>query len=117
MTLLTWFSLHVGRYTLAAAESGAVTWLQWLRQTLRQRCGPPLKAVHAPIDQWLGGLPMWLAELSAIGLYVLALVWVWVLRSDFVFRGAPDRRPWRDLRIWATAVVIPYIVVYALWGR
>ena len=93
------------------------TWLEALKQTLRQILGPPLKAFHAPIDQWLGRLPMSVAMACAVGLYVVALVWVWGLSREFVFRGAPDSHWWRDLRIWATAVVIPYIAIYLLLGR
>ena len=84
---------------------------------LRGTLGPPLKALHEPIDRWLGGLPMWVAVACAVGLYVIALCWVWCLRHEFVFRGAPDQRWWRDLRIWATIVVIPYVAVYLLLGR
>lgn len=118
-------SLKLLRACYLAATSGVVrlaageeqTWLEALEQTLRQRLGPPLKALHAPFDQWLGGLPMSVAMACAVGLYVVALIWVWGLRREFVYRGAPDRHWWRDLRIWATAVVIPYIAIYLLLGR
>jgi len=86
---------------------------QWIRDTL----GPPLKSLHQPIDQWLGSLPMSVALACAIGLFVLAGIWVWTLRSDFIFRGAPDRRRWRDLRIWSMLVLLPYITIYLLLGR
>ncbi len=99
---------------LAAAESG---WLDRLRTALRDSVAPPLKALHEPLDRWLGGLPMSVAVASALGLYVVALVWVWTLHREFVFRGAPDHRWWRDLRIWATLVVLPYIGMYLLFGR
>ena len=93
------------------------SWIDATRETLREHLGPPLKALHVPIDEWLGQLPMSVAIASAVGLYVIALLWVWLLRRDFIFRGAPDRRWWRDLRIWATVVVLPYIAVYLLLGR
>jgi len=86
---------------------------QWIRDTL----GPPLKSLHEPIDQWLGSLPMSVAMACAIGLFVLAGMWVWTLRADFIFRGAPDRSRWRDLRIWSMIVLLPYIAIYLLLGR
>ena len=52
-----------------------------------------------------------------LALYGAALVWVWTLRREFVFRGAPDQQWWRDLRLWATLVVIPYVAVYLVMGR
>ncbi len=84
---------------------------------LRETFGPPLKALHEPIDAWLGSLPMSVAVACALGLYAIAVIWVWTLPREFVFRGAPDQKPWRDLRVWATLVVIPYVVVYLWLGR
>lgn len=85
----------------------------WLRATI----GPPLKSIHQPVDQWLGSLPMWVATASVVALYAIAVIWVWTLRREFVFRGAPDRRGWRDLRIWATLIVVPYVAIYLVLGR
>ena len=84
---------------------------------IRATLGPVLKPLHEPIDNWLGSLPMSVAMACAIGLFAAAAIWVWCLKREFVFRGAPDRRWWRDLRIWATIVLLPYIGVYLLLGR
>ena len=84
---------------------------------LKDNFGPPLKALHEPIDAWLGSLPMSVAMACAIGLYVVAVIWVWTLRKEFVFRGAPDQKSWRDLRLWATLVTIPYVIIYLWLGR
>jgi hypothetical protein len=102
---------------LGRAAEDQQSWLDRLQESLRGRFGPPLKALHVPIDEWLGQLPMTVAIVSAVGLYVVALIWVWLLRSDFIFRGAPDHHRWRDLRIWATIVVLPYIAIYFFFGR
>ncbi len=104
-------------FQLASVAEDERTWLDHIRESLRERLGPPLKAVHVPIDEWLGQLPMTVAVASAVGLYVIALVWVWFLRRDFIFRGAPDGHWWRDLRVWATVVVLPYIAIYLFFGR
>jgi len=90
---------------------------QWFQDSARETLGPPLKSLHEPIDNWLGSLPMSVAMACAIGLFVLAGIWVWTLRADFIFRGAPDRSRWRDLRIWSMIVLLPYITVYLLLGR
>ena len=85
-------------------------------QTFRDTFGPPLKALHTPIDDWLGSLPLSVALGCAIGLYLVAILWVWALKKEFVFRGAPAKG-WRyDLRLWATLVVIPYVAAYLLLG-
>lgn len=98
------------------ADDGA-SWSERAQQALQETLGPPIKALHEPVDAWLGSLPMWVAVACAMGLYLVALVWVWLLGREFVFRGAPDDRWWRDLRIWSTAVLLPYIVVYCWLGR
>lgn len=91
--------------------------LEWLLRIIRDKLVPELKALHHPIDLWLGELPMWVAVACVLGLYGAAIAWVWTLRREFVFRGAPDQRWWRDLRLWATAIVMPYVAVYLLLGR
>ena len=93
------------------------TLIERLNDLFRATLGPPLKALHTPVDQWLATLPMGFAMACALGLYFVAVVWVWTLKKEFVFRGAPDRKSWRDLRVWATLVVIPYVFVYLLLGR
>lgn len=93
------------------------TLLEKIDAVLRATLGPPLKALHTPIDNWLGSLPMSVAMACALGLYAIAVIWVWRLQKEFVFRGAPDQKKWRDLRIWATLVVVPYVAVYILFGR
>jgi len=97
-----------------AAEGG---WWEEFCAFLRQVLGPPLKSFHEPIDQWLGSLPMSVAMVCAIGLFVVAGAWVWTLRREFIFRGAPDHQWWRDLRLWSMVVLLPYIAVYLLLGR
>jgi len=110
--------------TLPPADSGeegllgriAQMW-QAFQNSARETLGPPLKSLHEPIDNWLGSLPMSVAMACAVGLFVLAGIWVWTLRADFIFRGAPDRSRWRDLRIWSMVVLLPYIAIYLLLGR
>ena len=94
----------------------ASSWEQF-QAALRNTLGPPLKLLQEPIDAWLGSLPMWIAIACAVGLYVIALIWTWLLPREFIFRGAPDQKEWRDLRIWATVVILPYIAVYWWLGR
>jgi len=90
------------------------SWWDQLGDWIRQALGPSIKAFHQPVDDWLGSLPMWVAMACVIGLYGIAALWVWSLRKEFIFRGAPSHRWWCDLRIWATLILLPYVGVY-LW--
>ncbi len=105
----------------AAEQEKTTNWfamqLNRLSEWLRTSVAPPLKGIQQPIDEWLGGVSMSVAMACCLGLFIVALIWVWFLKRDFVFRGAPDQAWWRDLRVWATGVVIPYVVVYYLFGR
>ncbi len=111
------FAAAANALRLVAAEAPEKNVFERARDAVREKLGPPLRALHEPLDAWLGGLPMWIAITCAMGLYLAALLWVWRLRREFVFQGAPDRQRWRDLRIWATGVLLPYIAVYLWLGR
>jgi len=83
-----------------------------VRDALRSNVAPPLKRLHEPIDAWLGTLSLKVAMACALGLYGIAIFGVWLLRKSFVLRGSPGQEWYRDLRIWATLVIIPYVVIY-----
>jgi hypothetical protein len=99
-----------------AALLAANGWWESFGNSIRQKLGPAIKALHQPIDDWLGSLPMSVAMICTIGLFMLAGIWIWTLRTEFIFRGAPCRRWWCDLRIWATLLLLPYIGVYLMLG-
>jgi len=86
-------------------------------EALRDTLGPPLKSLLSPLDQALDRIPMAGAQACAIGLFVVAGIWVWMLPRKFVFLGAPDQSRWRDLRIWSTLVLLPYVVIYYWFGQ
>lgn len=119
--LLTRMATLADAATETAETETAQPWIVGLyekfAEALRSTLGPPLKGIQEPIDNWLGTVPMSVAMACAIGLFVVALIWTWLIKRDFIFRGSPDQAWWRDLRIWATLVVIPYIAVYLLLGR
>jgi hypothetical protein len=80
----------------------------WIRETL----GPSLKSAHTFLDHWIDRLPPDAGRYCAVGLFVLAGLWVLTLKRDFIYLSAPDRRPWRDLRLWAVLALLPYILIY-----
>lgn len=73
-----------------------------------------LELVLGPVDSALGALPIWSARVAAALLLGLPAAAVWRLGPDWVFRGAPDRARWRDLRIWAALFIVPYLAIYLL---
>lgn len=84
----------------------------WLRDDL----APRLRELLAPLDGWLAAQPPTVWRLSAVALIVVGSLWVVFVPRRFVLRGAPDERPWRDLRFWAVLVALPYALIYLLLG-
>jgi hypothetical protein len=69
-----------------------------------------------PLDRMLDAIPMGVAQAIVIGLFVVAAVVCCCLRRKYVYMGAPDQKAWRDLRLWSVLLVIPYILVYIVFG-
>ena len=60
-------------------------------------------------------LPLWSANVGAVILFAIVLVSAWLLPLDFILQGAPDRKRWRDLRIWATVLIALQLLIYAVF--
>jgi len=73
-----------------------------------------LMAVLGPFDDFLGAIPLAYGRWIIVGFFVTAAGATLLLPAEFVFRGAPDRRWYRDLRWWSIAITLPYVIIYAL---
>jgi hypothetical protein len=67
------------------------------------------------MNEWLKSIPLYWGTVMAVAGFVAILVWAWFRPRDYIFRGAADRRWWRDLRIWATLLLILQIVLYLIF--
>ena len=56
--------------------------------------------------------PLWYAKIGAAVLFLIILIAAWMIPRDFIFQGAPDEKPWRDLRIWATLLIVLQGIIY-----
>ena len=74
-----------------------------------------LQAIFAPFDALLGAIPLGVARWIVVGFFLAAGAAVLLMPRELVFRGAPDRRLRHDLRLWAILVLLPYVVIYALF--
>ena len=79
---------------------------------LRANIAPHLRALHAPLDAWIDGLPFWVPKACALTLFALAGLWALTLKRQYVYLGAPDQAGWRDLRFWALLILLPYVLIY-----
>ena len=64
----------------------------------------------------LANLPLeWANYLSIFGfLCLFALVWSIPRRA--VFKDAPDQSRWRDIRLWASLLIVLQLVIYAVFN-
>lgn len=60
----------------------------------------------------LGNIPLVWAKYIATIFFVLMIVWSLFLPKEYILKGAPDRKGWRDLRIWAVIILIVQIILY-----
>ncbi|HVR30633.1 MAG TPA: hypothetical protein VMS86_14000 [Thermoanaerobaculia bacterium] len=72
-----------------------------------------LQAVLGPFDALLGAIPLEAARWIVVGFFLIAGAGALLVPRAFVFRGAPDDRWHRDLRLWAILVLLPYLLIYA----
>ena len=71
-----------------------------------------LEALFAPMNSIFEAIPFAAARPLVVGFLVAAAVAPLLVSKDFVFRGCTDRRRSRDLRLWAVAAMIPYVLIY-----
>jgi len=65
--------------------------------------------------QWIIQLPLYWAKICAAVLFIIIIIVVWSLPRHFIYQGSPDGRKWRDLRIWATILILLQLVLYAIF--
>ncbi len=59
--------------------------------------------------------PTWWANVVTIVLFVGIMLLVWRVPLSFVMQDAPDASRWRDIRVWAVALILLQFVVYAVF--
>ncbi|MDH7552890.1 MAG: hypothetical protein QHH74_04470 [Spirochaetota bacterium] len=63
----------------------------------------------------LYSLPLWYAKVTAMLIFLGMLIVAWLLPYNFVVQGAPDKKRWRDLRLWATLLTIVQLFIYYIF--
>ncbi len=67
------------------------------------------------LNNWVSGLPIGLANTITMLLFGILLVILWSFPFSTITRDAPDKRRWRDYRIWATLLVFIQLGIYAIF--
>lgn len=67
------------------------------------------------MGEFLKSIPLYWAKIIAGGLYVLLAVWVITRPREYIYRGAENKKKWRDLRLWAVFLIGIQIILYIIF--
>ncbi len=60
----------------------------------------------------LGNVPIVWAKIIATIIFVAAIIWTWFRPKSYILKSSPDKKNWRDLRIWITVIMVMQIIIY-----
>ena len=60
-------------------------------------------------------LPVAWANYISIAGFLFLGVLVWSIPRRLIFMDAKDEAPWRDIRIWATVLIIIQLILYLVF--
>jgi len=99
-----------------ASTSGSrlADWFEGFGEWITVTFHGPLSTFFNPIDSLITPVPEIAWKISAVCLFVGAMIWVFSLNRAYVDLDRPNRHPWTDLRIWTVISMLPHVLVY-LW--
>ena len=62
---------------------------------------------------WLRWIPLNGARGIILAMYLVILMAIWLLKTEYIFQGAPNQKWWRNLKLWATLAIGSQLFVYA----
>ena len=85
-----------------------------MTEFIRDNFSGPLAAFFHPINDLFTPIPVIWWKLCAVGLFVAAMVWVYLLKREYVNIDAPGKGILYDLRFWTIMSMLPHVLIY-LW--
>jgi len=67
------------------------------------------------MTELLSQIPIVWAKIITMIIFVGLIVWLWTTPKEYILKSSPDKRIWRDLRIWGTLIIISQIVIYFIF--
>jgi hypothetical protein len=68
------------------------------------------------VAEYLGSLPVWWANVITLVLFVAIARACFLIPQNSVIADAPDRARWRDLRLWALALICVQLGIYSIFS-
>ena len=60
-------------------------------------------------------LPVVWANYASISGFILLAVLVWLIPKKLIYAQAPDQARWRDIRLWASTLILMQVTLYVLF--
>ncbi len=57
-------------------------------------------------------VPSWGVKVLAGMIFLALAILPFLLPKDYIFKGAPNQKLWRDIRFWTLAVVLVELAIY-----
>ena len=63
----------------------------------------------------LSEIPLGWVKVIVMFLFLVLVIWAWLIPKEYIFSESPNRKIWRDLRIWTTIAVITEAFIYLIF--
>jgi len=84
---------------------------QAISATIDHVFGPMLHPIFNPINNALIHVYEPWARIFAVGLFISAMIFVFLLKKEYVNLDGP-KSIWADLRLWTVLSMVPHLIVY-----
>jgi hypothetical protein len=61
---------------------------------------------------WISGIDLSVAKFLILCAFLAPLIFSLFLKKSYIYKGASDMKPWRNLKIWITVLTAFMITVY-----
>lgn len=62
---------------------------------------------------WLGGIDLSVAKIFIISAFLAPLLFSLFLKKEYLYKGAVDLKPWRNLKVWILILTLFMISIYS----
>ena len=73
-----------------------------------------IEATLGAATRAIGSIPFEYARWLTLALLIVPMLLCWLQRRESIYRGLDHGGRLRDLRLWATAITLPYVLIYLL---
>ena len=60
-------------------------------------------------------LPVMWANYASMGGFIFLAILVWLIPKKLIFAEAQDQSRWRDMRLWASALILLQLFIYSIF--